>query len=97
VTKTDYFSFTERNPGHWDVYAFTTKDEEGKPAKERAFCIRGGPHDGQWGWDTTYWIRDERESTRNTDRKIQDVRFPDLPSAVAWITSTLMKAPIDGK
>lgn len=75
-----HFTFYRRNPYHWDVGV----------NKERAFAIRGGPHDAQWSGDGTFRVRDERSETRDSPREIQAIRFPDLASAVAWITSALM-------
>ncbi len=83
------FSFHRRNPFHWDVAAYT--GEAG--SLERAFRIRGGPHELQWGGDGSFRVFDERESTRGLARPVDDTKFPDLASAVAWITATLMAEP----
>lgn len=82
-----YFSFTWRNPGHWDVFAETGPGR----GKERAFCIRGGPHEKQWGGDGAFRIRDERElSSREASAAIAAIEFASLDAAVAFITSILM-------
>lgn len=101
------FSINYRNPGHWDVYAnqvpgqasawlashpggaTTAKDG----ATERAFRIRGGPHEVQWGGDGTFYVHDERwNPLKPFPRK--SLEFRSVMAAMVWICEELMQEPI---
>jgi hypothetical protein len=50
--------------------------------KGRVFAIRGGPG--------SYFVRDEREATRNNRKAPQSYDFKTIGAATAWICDILM-------
>lgn len=90
-----YFSCTERNEGHWDIYApqvqgkasawrfanpkGRTTAEDG--LTERAFCIRGE--------GTEVFVRDERWNPHRPHPR-GSMEFRSVQGAMLWISEELM-------
>jgi len=100
------FSVTNRNPGHWDIFAEKVPGEasawksshpDGSTSakdngRERAFCIRGGPHEVQWGGDGLFYVRDERWNPLNPHPR-KSMPFRSVIAAMVWICEELMQEP----